>query len=731
MRGAGDLDSGDRQQVSGAAMNEQTAANDLYHNRRRRRNSRVLGVLAFLVIVLITVASLIAVSAGLHNVPIDSIPGSPIAAASSDRASFGWFSPITISAILVALLLLAIPRIVARTGLRDRAIYSILASPCVKASSDSARFGWFSSPSVHGLRLTSTNSRVDVRVEGVSAHRSLWRLWSSALDLGTITVEKALVRLELPLDVEARKPGLHLEPTFKANVSDASIVVLLTGQDQPVIEVDGINLTFRVEKAEVGRVLTLEPVVIFDRRKVSPKLAGRLLHLFDPTMSEIPQIRGAVSLSLEKLRIPVGLTPDRVVTRMEMEGRLVLHEVSTDVSNPMRQALVQLVAVMNGKQASDAERLVQDSEIRFYVRDGRLHHEGLRFGLPDIDPELVVTSRGSVGLDKTLDLYVELPRLDRALRKVKDPARCRITGTVEEPRIVVEDGSLVLRQPGRTEPVIAADGINLNMRVEPTATGRVLAVEPVEVFKKRKLSLGVAAGLVKLLAPDIRSDREVDGEISLSFETLNLPLGLPREQEFKQLEAAGKLTLHRVSSEVLSPVWRALIRLVADMNGGPPSGVIRLVADAEVYFRIKEGRLYHEGLRIGFPDVDPDLVVSSRGSIGMDETLSLDLEMPRLRKSMRNKDPLRCHVAGTIGQPTIAILNAPLFFRYGMVRGFMRVYPWARRHTLLTGSLPRAARWATIGLEHLAVLPGNFLQGVGSAVAGISALRSMLRRNGQ
>ena len=153
----------------------------------------------------------------------------------------------------------------------------------------------------------------------------------------------------------------------------------------------------------------------------------------------------------------------------------------------MRQALVQLVADMNGKDASKVVRLAEDAEIRFQVRDGRLHHEGLRIGFPDIDPELQLTSRGSVGLDKTLDLFVELPRLDPALRKEKGPAKCRITGTIDNPKITVEDASLVLRQPNRKEPLIAADGINLNMQVENTAAGRVLAVEPVEVFKKRKL----------------------------------------------------------------------------------------------------------------------------------------------------------------------------------------------------------------------------------------------------
>src|SRR6516164_4334827 len=95
-----------------------------------------------------------------------------------------------ILAILLAVLLVSAPWIVARTGLRDEAINAIVASPSVTASSDSASFGWFSPLSVHGLHLNSTNNHVDIRVEDIAAERSLYQLWTSAPDVGTIKVEK-------------------------------------------------------------------------------------------------------------------------------------------------------------------------------------------------------------------------------------------------------------------------------------------------------------------------------------------------------------------------------------------------------------------------------------------------------------------------------------------------------------------------------------------------------------
>jgi hypothetical protein len=588
-----------------------------------------------------------------------------VVTASSAGSSLSWFSPLLISVILLAALIAAAPLIVARTGLRDRAINRILASPSVTASSAGASLGWFSPLSIRGLRLTSTNGHVEIRVAGITAERSPWQLWRSVPDLGTIRAVKPHVILEWPLDVPIRGLQTRPEPTVAAVVEDAALTIRRAGQDEPAVDVDGINMTFRVEKAGEGRVLTLDPVVVFDRRKLSPKLSGRLLHLFDPTMSDTPDVNGEFSLLLDKVHIPVGIPRDEAVRQMEVEGKLVLHQVSSRVKSPLRQALVRLVADLNGKPAPEVARFVLNVEIRFRVRDGRLHHDGLRIGLPDIDPALHITSRGSVGLDRTVDLFVELPRLDRARWQGKGPARCRVTGTVDHPSLAVEDGTLTLRQPGRTDPIFAAEGIDLTMQVEDTGTGRVLAVAPVEVFRRTKLSLGVASGLLKLLAPDVAApERQVAGEISLSLSRLRMPFGVAGDQMFKHLEAEGKVTLHQVASDVKSPMWRALIRVVADMNGTRPADVIRLVADAEVPFRVRDGRLHHEGLRIGFPDIDPALVVRSRGSVGLDETLDLFLELPRLDKVLREeKSPARCHITGTSDNPRIAVADGTLVLR--------------------------------------------------------------------
>src|SRR5262249_28107114 len=162
---------------------------------------------------------------------------------------------------------------------------------------------------------------------------------------------------QLPLDVKIEKPH-RLEPTFTAIVRDAALTVRLSKKDEPVIDLDGIDLTIRVEKTGEGRLLTLDPVVIFDKRKVSPKLVNKLVHLFEPTLGDSPRVTGEISLALDKLRVPLGIPRDQLARRIEVEGKLRLDQVSTEVNTPLQKALVKLVAEMNDKHPHKVERLV-------------------------------------------------------------------------------------------------------------------------------------------------------------------------------------------------------------------------------------------------------------------------------------------------------------------------------------------------------------------------------------
>jgi hypothetical protein len=380
-------------------------------------------------------------------------------------------------------------------------------------------------------------------------------------------------------------------------------------------------------------------------------VASGLLKLLSPDVhSSEREVAGAISLSFSKLRLPLGAARDKAVKQLEAEGKVRLHQVAAEVKSPMWQGLIRLLADMNGKQPPEVIRLVEDSEIQFQVRDGRLHHDGQRIGFPDIDRDLVISSRGSIGLDDTLDLLVELPRL-RKEKRAKGPLQCRVTGTLSRPTIAVTDAPLVVKLKADDKPVLTVDNVKLSFAVEPSADGRMLTLAPVTVFEKQKLTSRGGDQLLHLIAPTLADIAGVQGEISLSLQTFRVPLDAPKREFAKKVRLAGKLQLHKISVAVKTPLLQTMVKVLADMHGKKPSTVVRVVQNAVVGFRVRDGRMYHEGLRFGFPDISPDLLIRSSGSVGLDRSLDFVLEVPAI---LANKNKaVRLRVRGTIDKPIV------------------------------------------------------------------------------
>ena len=135
-----------------------------------------------------------------------------------------------------------------------------------------------------------------------------------------------------------------------------------------------------------------------------------------------------------------AVEPTEIVRGMELSGQLQLHEITATVESPLLTAMVKVLADLYGKEPREIVRVAKNDDISFEVKDGRLIHDGLRIGFPDISPELVVTSHGSVGLDRSLDLTLEVPETLAKLGGVTDdPSRriqYRISGTIDLPLVV-------------------------------------------------------------------------------------------------------------------------------------------------------------------------------------------------------------------------------------------------------------------------------------------------------
>ena len=135
--------------------------------------------------------------------------------------------------------------------------------------------------------------------------------------------------------------------------------------------------------------------------------------------------------------MPLG-EKQKIINDTTLAGKLQLHEVKATSKTPLVSSMIKILLDQYGQEPGGPLDVAKNAVIHFEYRDRRIHHQGFQFGLPGVSKDLVAESRGSVGLDRTLDLVIEVPRFvaDGAAVPVVDhanPVAFHITGTIEKP----------------------------------------------------------------------------------------------------------------------------------------------------------------------------------------------------------------------------------------------------------------------------------------------------------
>jgi translocation and assembly module TamB len=188
------------------------------------------------------------------------------------------------------------------------------------------------------------------------------------------------------------------------------------------------------------------------------------------------------------------------------------------------------------------------------------------------------------------------------------------------------------------------------LRLEPSLRLNPLPLEAMlskgRAIERAHLTPAVCAGALGYAVPVLAGAAQADGEFSLGLHDSRLPLMEPEKGD-----VMGWITLHsaRIST---SPLVQELSVLLA----GPATPT--LAQEAVVPFRMVNGRVYHTGLELRFPE----LTMRLSGSVGLDGSLSLTAEMPvppkwlgsgRPAKSAPANPIIRLPIGGTLSQPRI------------------------------------------------------------------------------
>ncbi len=204
-----------------------------------------------------------------------------------------------------------------------------------------------------------------------------------------------------------------------------------------------------------------------------------------------------------------------------------------------------------------------------------------------------------------------------------------------------------------------ADGVVEAEPLEVTASGGRLYLAP-QVQLKEPMLMTLPPGplvaqvqitpqmcdsLLKYVAPVLADVTQAQGTFSIELEGCRVPLA-----DWTKADVTGRLIVHSVEVGA-GPLVKELAVLLGHASPA------KLRRESVVPFRMVDGRVYHQGLELEFPD----LTIRTSGSVGVDQTLSLMAEMPvppkwignnRLGAALRNQ-VIRIPMTGTLSSPKL------------------------------------------------------------------------------
>lgn len=200
----------------------------------------------------------------------------------------------------------------------------------------------------------------------------------------------------------------------------------------------------------------------------------------------------------------------------------------------------------------------------------------------------------------------------------------------------------------RSAPVecVVNDG---KLRVEPfvrLAPGAAeLYLSPGTILERVRLTPAMCSSALGHALPVLANATVVEGQISAAWDGGKVPLANP-----EQADIGGKLTIHSVK---VAP--GPLVRELSILLRGPAT--LTLVDNSVVPVRMVNGRVYHQNLKLVFPE----LTITTSGYVGLDGSLSLIAEMPvppkwvgpgRVGQLVANQT-IRLPIGGTLNNPKI------------------------------------------------------------------------------
>jgi hypothetical protein len=369
------------------------------------------------------------------------------------RSGFKWLLRIFVGGVLaLALLVLALPMIVAMFGLQNILLGRATVEQDVSASAGSASLGWFTPITLSHMKVERDDGTLTVDAASFSTERSLLDLLLDLLlglpDVGTITLDRPSVVLRPGGETSESDDGhggsvsKDAPPQLRVVIRDGAVAIQLPSETEPVFAVDEISFVARTERSEDVSLLVVEPVKLIDRRRLTPELCSRGLQFIAPILSEATTVSGELSVEVKEFQLPIGGVTDEDRAKLtKCSGMIVLHEVETGLRNPVLSQIVSVIAKLSIRRF-DSVCVADETRVNFLVENGRVYHEGLTLLIPELSDELLLMTSGWVDLEENIDIRVLVnlsgfanSRIEMLTSFMQAPLELRMTGTLKDPKI--------------------------------------------------------------------------------------------------------------------------------------------------------------------------------------------------------------------------------------------------------------------------------------------------------
>ncbi len=227
----------------------------------------------------------------------------------------------------------------------------------------------------------------------------------------------------------------------------------------------------------------------------------------------------------------------------------------------------------------------------------------------------------------------------------------RLQGSLHEGQLRMEPLDVAVGQGRFTaQPLV---------RLTPGAEQLVLPKGP--LVTNIDVSPEVSETMLKYVAPILAGATRTEGQFSIDLDLAEVPFAQP-----EQARVQGRLTAHRLSVSP-GPMMNQLVTLIGQIEAltkrkqflqaatSPRNQSFLTMAERQVDFQVVEGRVYHRNLEFLIDDVP----VRSRGSVGFDQTLALEIEVPIQDKWIRREPALRGFAGQSLRIPIYGTFQKP------------------------------------------------------------------------